>query len=100
MGRSKLTDGARQKLTVVAKDRHNQRAAAARNQREGFILAPIRDDGRGRSEHLGIVHRARLVGTLDLEQRRTAVGHTYSALFATLAIKRVMDAIAACLQKN
>jgi hypothetical protein len=70
MGRSKLSDGARQKLTVVAKDRHDQRAAAARNQREGFILAPVRDDGRNRSEHLGIVHRARLVGCLDLEQRR------------------------------
>jgi hypothetical protein len=63
MGRSKLTDSTRQKVTVVAKDRHDQRAAAARNQREGFILAAV--GRRGAPEHLNIVYGACLIGLLD-----------------------------------
>ena len=62
-------DRARQEIAVLAIDRGDQRAAAARGEREGVGLVLVGDDGGGRAEHFGVVHRLARAA-LGLEQGR------------------------------
>src|SRR6266404_4195679 len=69
-----LVHHAREKILVLAVHRCDQRATSARDERRGLLLVAIRDDGRGRTEHLDLVHRLRLVRAFEPEQCRCNEG--------------------------
>ena len=70
MARRDLAHDADEKIRVLAVNRSDQRASSARDQPGGILFISIRHDGRGRAEHLDLVHRLRAARVFELEQGR------------------------------
>src|SRR5262249_8653777 len=68
MARRDFAYHAREKIFILPIDRCDQRAPSARDERGGVLFVAIRHDGRGRTEHLDLMHSLRVVCVFEPEQ--------------------------------